>query len=55
MNLFDRLKLKSLVSFIIYVIDKLITLYNKVATGDQKPSSKKTSRLFKRRKKNENN
>jgi hypothetical protein len=59
MNLIDRIKLKSLISFIISVIDRLIDLYHKAASKDKKipetpETPKKPWRPFKRRKHNEN-
>lgn len=55
MNIIDRIKLKSLISFIISVLDKLITLYHKAVLKDKVTPTpdKKPWRLLKRRKHND--
>jgi hypothetical protein len=56
MNIIDRIKLKSLISFIISVLDRLIDLYHKATLKDEDTpdTPRKPWRPFRRRKKNEN-
>jgi len=52
MNLIDRIKMKSLISFIISVIDRLITLYHKAVLKDKEsptPDKKPWNPLRRRR------
>lgn len=59
MNLIDRIKLKSLISFILSVLEKLIDLYHKATLKDEDTpvpeTPRKPWRPFRRRKNNENN